>query len=109
MESEKVSHIKHIKPMPVRVCENKTVVVFAEGFGLRDKFTTGFFNFCGPAVGFGFAFGGEGEYDLVDGMGVGELAFHSGLQNIFFEEVDNEIVFAKKEADQVVGPAVELK
>jgi len=95
--------------MPVRVGENEAVVALAESFGLGDKFAAGFFNFCGPAVGLGFAFGGEGKYDLVGGMGVGKLAFDSCFQDIFFKEVYNEVFFAKKETDQVVGPAIELK
>jgi hypothetical protein len=95
--------------MPVRVGKDEAIIAITEFLGLGDESAASVFNFYGPTVSFGFAFGGEGEYDLVDGMGVGELAFHSGLQNIFFEEVDNQIVFAKKEANQVVGPTVELK
>jgi hypothetical protein len=94
--------------MPVRVGENEAVVAFAEGFGLGDELAAGFFNFGGPAVGLGFAFGGEGEYDLVGGMGIGKLTFHGGFQDVFFEEMDDQIFFAKKETDQVVGPAIEL-
>ncbi len=95
--------------MPVRIGENETVVTFADGFGLGDEFAAGFFNFGGPVVGFGFAFGGEGEYDLVNCVGVGKFAVHGRLEDIFFEEMDDEIIFAKKEADQVIGSAVKFK